>query len=246
MRLVTTSVSVTIENGRLKTDQPAKLEKTGKKIIVKGQNSCFGNFCTYKNGNVSIGCIGNVSGVGNVITSGSGTMYTNVSRSGTFVNTNGNDVYINGVRIDPKLYGGQEIKKDKEDQDYKILDVELSENEKFDEVEISGSADVILYSNVAATLNITISGSGSVYMNSTLMQNAVFNITGSGKIKCVDCEVVSFVAQISGSGCIKGVYISGTGVLCLTGSGDISVKAKNPKMVTKSNMGSGRISVKTN
>ena len=182
------AVKVSVRDGYINTDKKARLTKNGSEWVITGRNNYwFGNGCAISGGN-------------SVISNGSDS-----------VCVSGNDIWINGKKIDKKLL--KESTSDDDDHDYQIrsnISERLPKNIR--SVSIVGAGDVVMYSDIDHTgLSLKISGSGDISVTPLIpIIIDAFNvqISGSGdintnsKIKAVMANV-----QISGSGNVSGFHI---------------------------------------
>lgn len=218
------SVKVSVRDGYISTDKKARLTKNGSEWVITGRDNAtnywFGNGCAISGGN-------------SVISYGSDS-----------VCVSGNDIWINGKKIDKKSL--KECTSEPNDPDYKIISEILPNSIR--SVSIVGAGDIVMYSDIDHKgLSLKISGSGDISVTPLIpITIDAFNvqISGSGdintnsKIKTVMANV-----QISGSGDVSGFHIINSGMVSVSGSGDVKLTANNPSKIMKNKCGSGSIKI---
>ena len=218
------SVKVSVRDGYINTDKKARLTKNGSEWVITGRNNYwFGNGCAISGGN-------------SVISYGSDS-----------VCVSGNDIWINGKKIDKKLLK-ESTSDDDDDPDYQIVNERLPKNIR--SVSIVGAGDVVMYSDIDHTgLSLKISGSGDISVTPLIpIIIDAFNvqISGSGdintnsKIKAVMANV-----QISGSGNVSGFHIINSGMVSVSGCGDVKLTANDPSKIMKNKCGCGSIKIRS-
>ena len=228
---------------------------------IEGANSVTksGNTLTFGGGSgssmtfINGGSVMNTSGYGTNITqsvggfttwTSGGTTY-NVFRTGGFSSKSkgSNIAVINGRTVD--LNRLDEIAVNPSETKEKVI-YKLGQNCWISDVSIKESNSLRELPSQYTNTNFTvkIAGSGSVSLSSINYKSLNINIAGSGSVEGSGGTTTDFAnINIAGSGDVNDLTILDSGNVCMMGSGDVKISARNPSRINKSKMGSGSIRI---
>jgi len=214
-----------LEDGTINGAEEAT--QSGSTLTLVGEDGGGGN----------IGVIGNVSGSG-----------ISISGGGMFVNhLSGSTVTINGRTIDLGDLDRLHNKRRKRRAETRVpTTYKLGSDCVISAVSSKGAANLLaLPATIAGTtFAASVAGSGDITLPRKVFQCLTLSVAGSGDIHGNDASTATATMSVAGSGDIRGLSVTGSGVASVVGSGDISIRARNPSSIIKQRVGSGSIRVR--
>lgn len=192
-----------------------------------------------------------------------------VQVAGAAVSTRGDELYVSSTRARQHHYRWQRPREQQQEEEEEQLQQQEEEfSVSMDECQVSlisveGEAEVRSLPRAALddSLTVHLSGSGLVRLPQGRYRALQVVVHGSGQVDGGDssvdsCSVVVVRIQLSlslalashrylqsGSGSVRGLHVSGSGMVTLSGSGRVELEADDVSRVTSTRSGSGRISI---